>query len=578
MGKIKSEKSGSIFKQICNQLRRYWGAIWLILVAAVGVALTEVCISVFSKMLIDKVMDEGNRQWLTYLFRGMGVAITIIIIIYLIKAIISFRFRAKLSVQMKTGLVSRLFLLPMQYFDVHPAGEICELEKQSENLAEGISEQLIPFFASVVLGAIYLAMMFAFNTWLALISLVLTAANLVVMFYTHKKIKRVNKRKLEADGRVAAETVAGIQSIESIKASAGERAFMQRWSKHRMEANDAEVQAISTNRPVNIVLGIMEDFMKIPILLLGAILIWNGMLTLGTLVAFQGLLYLFQTPANHMFVKGRSLQSASSSAARIEELNSIPLEKINEDPLSNEAVTRCVEFKNVSFGYLPDVPVLRDFSLHVPQGASVALVGKSGSGKSTVIKLLMKLYQPDSGEIAVGGKTDINDVEFHSRVVSANQEVNIFEGSIKENIRLWDQTITDDAVIQAAKAACLHEEIMQKPKGYATFISPQNPQLSGGQIQRLEIARALAVEPAVLVLDEATSSLDADTEANVMRGIKSLGITLVIAAHRLSTIRDSNAIVVMSNGRIAQCGTNEELINAPGIYSEMIKEMAGGEL
>jgi len=307
----------------------------------------------------------------------------------------------------------------------------------------------------------------------------------------------------------------------------------------------------------------------------------QGVMTVGTFVAFQSLMASFNQPIVSLVNLGSALQDVQGGMKRLEDIYNYPAELTDKEPDKEKAngkhikLEGSVELKNITFGYSPlEQPLISDFSLKLTPGSRVAIVGKTGCGKSTIANLVSGLYKPSSGEILFDGKpvACISKETLNNSVAMVDQNLFLFEGTIKDNISFWDQTISEKEIIQAAKDACIHEDVTSRPGAYDGIVAENGKNFSGGQRQRLEIARALAIKPSVLILDEATSALDAMTEHLIDTNIRKTGCTCLIVAHRLSTIRDCDEIIVMDKGQIAQRGTHHDLYNQQGLYNQLIRE------
>jgi ABC-type bacteriocin/lantibiotic exporter with double-glycine peptidase domain len=305
----------------------------------------------------------------------------------------------------------------------------------------------------------------------------------------------------------------------------------------------------------------------------------EGNFTVGMIMAFQGFLSSFYAPASKIISAGQSITEMRTSMERIEDVMSYPddicyeSENLLSDDDNFEKLKGNIELRGVSFGYSPLAePLIKDFNLSVKTGGKVAIVGASGCGKSTVTKLITGLYRPASGEILFDGKPikEIDRSVFTGSVAVVDQDIILFEDTIANNIKMWDDSIEDFEMILAANDAQLHEDIMQREGGYRYKLSEGGKDFSGGQRQRLEIARALAQDPTIIILDEATSALDAKTEFEVVKAIENRGIACIVIAHRLSTIRDCDEIIVLDKGVVVERGTHDELYAKGGKYTELV--------
>ena len=342
--------------------------------------------------------------------------------------------------------------------------------------------------------------------------------------------------------------------------------------------NTQQVKFDTLSAQVGLIPGFISAASGYVVLFLGVILAMNNQFTMGMIVTFQGLLTAFMGPAMTLVDAGQTIQEMRTEMERVEDVMNYP-----DDPaLMNGAdsgetnfakLKGEVELKHVTFGYSRlGEPTVTDFSMHLKPGSRVAIVGASGCGKSTVSKLITGLYQPWAGEILFDGRpaNTIPRSVFTGSVAMVDQEIVLFEDTIANNIRMWDESIEDFEVILAARDAQIHDDILQRPGGYQGRLIENGRDLSGGQRQRLEIARVLAQDPSIVILDEATSALDAKTEYELVKAVKDRGITCIVVAHRLSTIRDCDEIIVLEKGHIVERGTHDELYAKGGIYNELV--------
>lgn len=379
-------------------------------------------------------------------------------------------------------------------------------------------------------------------------------------------------------GNLTGTTVAGIEMIETIKASGAENGFFEKWAGYQASVNTQEVRFSKLNQYLGMMPQMVSSLTSTVILALSVWLTMKGQFTVGMVMAFQGFLNSFAAPAMMLISAGQALQEMRTQMERVEDVMEYPTDINCEGQAFDEnkeysKLSGSLTMKDVSFGYSRlEEPLIEHFNLELKPGSRVAFCGASGCGKSTLSKLISGLYQPWSGEILFDGRPrpEIDRSVFTGSLAVVDQDIILFEDTIANNIKMWDTSIEDFEMILAARDAQLHEDIMQRDGGYQYKITEGGKDFSGGQRQRMEIARVLAQDPTVIILDEATSALDAKTEYEVVKSIKDRGITCIIVAHRLSTIRDCDEIIVMDHGKVVERGTHDELYALGGAYTQLV--------
>lgn len=482
----------------------------------------------------------------------------------------------------------------MQFFVQRLPGELCNRISSCDSVASLVSGQLIEVVINLVSTVFFLILMLLYDVPLTVISVSLTVLVIIIFKITSERVKNKSFKIEMEGGKLSGITMSGIEMIESLKASGSENDFFMQWSGQQAKVILENQRLVKTNTANAIVPETISQIQSILILAIGALRVMDGHLTIGMLMAFQVLQAHFASPINSFLSLGAQLLSANADMQRIDDVMEYPTPKIFKDDFGEEEsslqsydsgrifyapikkLEGYISLKNAVFGYSPlAAPLINGLDIEFTPGKRIALVGATGSGKSTIGKLISATYPLWSGELMFDGKplSEIDRKTFAASVSVVNQSISLFEGTIKDNITMWNTTIPEDVYIQAAKDACIHDVITSRQGGYFSQVSEGGRNFSGGQRQRLEIARALATNPRIIIMDEATSALDAITEQTVDQNIRRRGCTSIIIAHRLSTIRDSDEIIVLDHGNIVQRGTHDELMEQGGMYSELVRTM-----
>lgn len=551
--------------------------IFTVITAVIG-SLIAVINPAFSRIFLDRLLTGKNPEWLPYfLYALIGFSIVQVVIGF-IQAIFSARMNAKIAAVGNATFMWKVLRMPMEFFSQRLAGDIQGRKATNSSIANTLVETFAPLVIQAFMLVFYLVVMIRYSLLLTLVGLSSMAINVIMSGIISKKRINISRVQSRDAGKLAGTAVAGIEMIETIKASGAENAFFEKWAGYQASVNAQQVQFIKLNQYLGIIPQIIASLSNTAVLVLGAFLTIHGQFTIGMIMAFQGFLSSFMAPAAQLLQAGQTLLEMRTQMERVEDVMQYPADvAFRDDPVSEDQeydkLSGAVEMKNVSFGYSRlGEPLIKDFSLNLKPGSRVAFVGTSGCGKSTLSKLISGLYQPWSGEILFDGKpmTAIDRSVFTGSLAVVDQDIILFEDTIANNIKMWDNSIEDFEMIMAARDAQLHEDIMQREGGYNYKLTEGGKDFSGGQRQRIEIARVLAQDPTIIILDEATSALDAKTEYEVVKSIKDRGITCIVVAHRLSTIRDCDEIIVMDQGTVVERGTHEELLALDGFYTKLI--------
>ena len=533
---------------------------------------------VMSRIFYDRLLSGTAPGWLKPFIAAMIVLFIFQTIVLWVQAIYSLKINGKMAIEGNANYLWKVLRLPMNFFSQRMTGDILQRQSTNAGIAETLVNIAAPLAVHICMMIFYLVVMLRFSIIMTMIGIASLILNIIVAQYLTKKRANITRIQMRDSGKLSSATLAGISMTESIKASGAEGGFFQKWSGYQASVNKQKVKYTTMTVGYGIIPQIISQFSSYIVLFLGIQLVMNRNYSMGMIVTFQGLLSSFMNPAVTLISTGQRLQGMRTQMERIEDVMEYPDDpalKYGEDCKEGqfEKLSGDIELKNVSFAYSPlGNLTVSDFSMHVKPGSRVAIVGPSGCGKSTISKLVTGLYQPSSGEILFDGKpvSEIPRNVFTGSVAMVDQDIVLFEDTIANNIRMWDETIEDFEIIMAARDAQIHEDILARPGGYKYKLTENGKDLSGGQRQRIEIARVLAQDPSVIILDEATSALDAKTEYQLVKAIKDRGISCIVVAHRLSTIRDCDEIIVLEKGKVVERGTHDELYKKGGVYTELV--------
>lgn len=534
--------------------------------------------SVTSRIFMDRLLTGINPGWL-YPFISVMILLAVIQIVVLgAQTVYSLKINGKMAVIGNTTYMWKVLRMPMEFFSQRLAGDIQTRAQMNASIAGTLVQTFAPLMLNTVMMVFYLVLMIRQSPLLTLIGLSALIINAVMSRIISEKRINVTRVQMRDAGKLASATVTGIDMIETIKASGAENGFFQKWAGYQASVNTQEVKSTKVNQFLGMIPAFFSTVANYAVLVLGVWLTMNGKFSLGAVLMFQGFLTSFMSPAMMLVNAGQTIQEMRTQMERVEDVMEYPDDPnvsyvVEDENAKLSKLCGDVELKNITFGYSRlEEPLIEDFSLKMKPGARIALVGASGCGKSTISKLISGLYSPWTGEILFDGKPRTaypRDVITGS-VAVVDQDITVFEDTIANNIKMWDNTIQDFEMILAARDARIHEDIMNKPGGYQYKLTSGGKDLSGGQRQRMEIARVLAQDPSIIILDEATSALDARTEYEVVNAIKDRGITCIVIAHRLSTVRDCDEIIVLDNGKVVERGTHDELIGEGGAYADLV--------
>jgi NHLM bacteriocin system ABC transporter peptidase/ATP-binding protein len=574
------ERAGLV-KPLARRLAGLAPAVAFVVLAGVALLVPGLVAPTFSRVFVDQVLVKGLASWLHPLLLLMALT-----------ALVSFgltalqqRYLLRLENRLSLGTSSRFFWhvlrLPIEFFNQRYAGEIGSRVAFNDKVAKLLSGDLATTVVNFLVIAMYAVLMLRYDVVLSLVSVGAAVLNVAALRYVSRKRAVLSQRMLQDRGKLMGTAMSGLQTIETLKAGGSESDFFARWSGYQAKVANAGQQLSLATLWLSAAPPFLLAVTTALILGIGGLRVMDGYLTMGMLVAFQALTYAFLAPVNRLMTLGGQLQELQGGMSRLDDVLRARRDPSVEDraepaPAAGRWPSRLdgsLELRDLTFGYSRlDPPLIEGFNLSLRPGSRVALVGGSGSGKSTIAKLVAGLYEPWSGEILLDGRPrrQIPRDLIAGSLAVVDQEISLFEGSIRDNLTMWDRTVPDQLVIDAAKDACIHDDITGRTGAYGARIEEAGRNFSGGQRQRLEIARALVVAPRILVLDEATSALDPTTEKAIDDNLRRRGCTCLIVAHRLSTIRDCDEILVLDGGKVVQRGTHEQLRAEDGPYARLI--------
>lgn len=543
----------------------------------------------FSRIFIDDYLI-GGQQWLV---RPLLVAMAATIVIQGILAWLQQRYLLRLETKLALATSSRFFQhilrLPAAYFGQRFAGEIGSRVAINDKVARAISGKLATTAIDSLMTVFYVALMLCYDIVVTLLVILIALLNVGAVVLVSRVRIDMSRRLMQDKGKLLGTAMSGLQMIETLKATGSEGEFFSRWAGYHARTMNTEQTIGVLSQAVTAVPPFSQTLSTAVVLVLGGMQVMNGHLTVGMLVAYQALLTAFTRPLSNFVQFGSMLQELQADMNRLDDVLRYPQDtEYTQDGTPPQAsaasdaavverrpvkLSGRVELREVTFGYSPlERPLIEGFSLRVEPGHRVAIVGSSGSGKSTVAKLISGLYQPWSGEILFDDapRSEIPRDVLTNSIGCVDQDIFLFRGNVSDNVRMWDATIPEARVAQACRDAAIDEVIESRDQSYQSGVQEGGGNFSGGQCQRLEIARALVGGPTILVLDEATSALDPSTESLIDDAVRRRGCTAIIVAHRLSTIRDCDEIVVLERGRIVQRGTHDAMKGVEGPYQRLI--------
>lgn len=573
----KEKKKNTLFPLIRQRLAGLWSPIVQLVFSGLLLVMPGLILPVLSQLFLDRILGAGNVPWFGQFLAFMAATVLFQVLLTLQRALVLQRLQTRLILVSARDFLRHLFRLPINFFDQRYAGDLAGRVESNNSVNAFLTGSLTETVLNLFVAVFYLVLLLIYNPVLTVIGSIGIVVNVVVARLTSCAIANKVVKLQQDKGSLMGAVCAGLSITSTIKASGAEGSYTARLLGYEAKTSSQE-QAVSCVQTVaGAIPSVVSALVDVALLVAGAHFVIQGSMTLGMLFAFTTLFSSFSQPVEALVGFIQSIQTLKADMARVDDVLRYPLDEsfqnVERQTPHVAKLSGQITCEDLSFGYSQLAkPIVEGFGFSLESGSSVAFVGSSGCGKSTVGKLISGLYQPWSGSITLDGipMREIPPDVLHASVSTVSQHITLFSGTIRENLTMWNPAILEQDMINAAKDACIHETIAQKPGAYDFKLTEGGTNLSGGQRQRLEIARALITNPTILIMDEATSALDPIVEKEILNNIKRRGCTCIIVAHRLSAVRDCDQIIVMYAGKIAQRGRHDELAAQEGFYRDFM--------
>jgi HlyB family type I secretion system ABC transporter len=543
-----------------------------IICASLLLQVLGLALPLFTKVLVDFVLPFSVENVLVLFGLGMILFVLGQTVTSYVRSVLLIHLQARLDSRMMLDFFEHLLTLPFKFFQQRTSGDLLMRLGSNSVIREMLTSQTLSVFLDGSLVLLYLVIILTQSPLFALIVFLIGLFQVTLLVATGRRMHRLTQRDLIAQAQSQSYLVETLNRIETLKAAGAEDRAFDHWSNLFFNQLNISLQKNRLSALIDTGMTALRVFAPLVLLWVGAYRVLDGTMTLGTMLALNALAAAFLMPLSSLVSNGQRLQLVGSHLERVADVLDAKAEQELQTVSDAPKISGRIELRDVSFRYDQNAPlVLEDISVSIKPGQKIAIVGRTGSGKSTLGKLLLGLYQPTSGEILYDGIAlpELNYRSVRNQIGVVLQETGLFSGSIRENIAFNDSTLEFEQVIKAAKLAAIHDDIQKMPMSYETVVSEGSAGLAGGQCQRMALARALAHQPALLLLDEATSHLDVVTERQVDTNLSQLSCTRIVIAHRLSTIRNADWILVLDRGRIVEQGTHEDLLHREGLYADL---------
>lgn len=577
---VKEKKKNTMMSFIKHRLKGQYSTLFRLLFVGLLLVFPGLLFPVLSQVFMDDVLVGGNTTWFAKLILFMCATIVLQAVLTIYRNVVLAKLQKKMVLLSAREFLHNIFRLPINFFDQRYVGDLAGRVGNNANVSAFLAGELAETALNIFVAVFYLILLLVYSPILTAIALATVVVNLVVVKITSDMLSNASIKLQQDSGKLAGAVCAGLSITGTLKASGAENEYVGRILGYNAKTICTQQKLSKTQQVINAIPDAVKMLGDVLVLIVGGFIVINGNMTVGMLVAFTTLFGSFSEPVDALVGFVKNIQTTKADINRVEDIMKYPLDEkfdtSNEKKQMRTKLDGSVELDDIAFGYskLKD-PIVVGFSFKIECGSSIAFVGSSGCGKSTVSKIVSGLYKPWQGRLLFDGipVEEIPNEVMNASVSTVSQNITLFSGSVRDNLTMWNSSISESDMISAAKDACIHDIISQKPGAYDYKLTEGATNLSGGQRQRLEIARALATNPTVLIMDEATSALDPVVEKRIMDNIKRRGCTCVIVAHRLSAIRDCDQIIVMNRGKIVQRGSHDELSQVDGHYKRFISNL-----
>jgi ATP-binding cassette, subfamily B, bacterial len=532
----------------------------------------------FTRVVVDRVLPLHIVSAMAILGLGLALVVVAQAVASYLRAAMLIYLQGRMDMQMMLGFVEHLLSLPLRFFQERNSGDLVMRSGSNAAIREALTNQTLSTILDGALVLGYLGILLVQAPYFGLLALALGLLQTAPLLAASRRLRDLTQRDLAAQSASQSYLVETLSGIASLKASGTENHALERWSNLFTKELNASLRRGHCLAALDTAATTLHTLAPLLLLWVGTMQVLHGAMGLGTMLELVGLATAFLQPVSSLQSSLQRMQLVAANLDRIADVVEAAPEQAPAIVHSTPRLSGRIELRNVSFRYDPAKPLaLRNISLIIEPGQKVALVGHTGSGKSTLAMLLLGLYPPSEGEILYDGIPLhlLNYRALRSQFGVVLQESFLFSGSIRQNIAFGNSHLEHHQIVEAARLAAIHEEIVDLPMGYETRLAERGSGFSGGQRQRISLARALACQPAILLLDEATSHLDVITERRVERNLNQLACTRIVIAHRLSSVRNADQIVVLEGGAVAEHGLHHELLAHQGRYAALVNGSAG---